>query len=159
MATIQLKTPIPGPKSKALAARRESALPRGLSHATPVYIAKAEGAVIEDVDGNRFIDFTGGIGCVNVGHRAPEVVEGLQKQLDRFCTSAYKSPRTKAISNSPSSRMHSLRASSKKTFLLNTGAEAVENAIKIATCPYGPAGNHCIRGCIPWTHHNGHGAH
>ena len=72
MATIQLKTPIPGPKSKALAVRRESALPRGLSHATPMYVAKAEGAVLEDVDGNRFIDFTGGIGCVNVGHRAPK---------------------------------------------------------------------------------------
>src|SRR5256885_10738590 len=84
MPTIQLKTPIPGPKSKALARRRESALPRGLSHATPMYVAKAEGAVVEDVDGNRFIDFTGGIGCGNVGHVAPEVIDELKKQLDHF---------------------------------------------------------------------------
>ncbi len=63
MATIQLKTQIPGPKSKALGARREAAVPRGLSHATPVYVAKAEGAFLEDVDGNRYIDFAGGIGA------------------------------------------------------------------------------------------------
>src|ERR1051325_7931884 len=83
MGTIHLKTEIPGPKSKAPAIRREGGLPRGLGHATPVYVAKAEGALLEDVDGNRFIDFTGGIGCVNVGHRAPEVVGAVKQQLDQ----------------------------------------------------------------------------
>ena len=62
MATIQLCTAIPGPKSKALAERRAAAVPRGLSHSTPVYVAKAQDAWLEDVDGNRFIDFAGGIG-------------------------------------------------------------------------------------------------
>jgi 4-aminobutyrate aminotransferase/(S)-3-amino-2-methylpropionate transaminase len=141
MATIQLKTPIPGPKSKALAVRRESALPRGLSHAAPVYIAKAEGAVIEDVDGNRFIDFTGGIGCVNVGHRAPEVVEGLQKQLDRFLhVSVQVTPYESYIELAE--RLNALTPGKfpKKTFLLNTGAEAVENAIKIARAHTGRQG-------------------
>ena len=88
MATIQLKTPIPGPKSKALAERRDSAVPRGLSHATPVYVAKAEGAVLEDVDGNRFIDFAGGIGCLNVGHRAPGVLRRLNVSWIGSCTPA-----------------------------------------------------------------------
>ena len=71
MATIQLRTTVPGPKSKALADRRLQAVPRGLAHATPVYVAKAEDAVLEDVDGNRYVDFAGGIGCNNVGHRRP----------------------------------------------------------------------------------------
>src|ERR1700745_3378964 len=84
MATIQLKTAIPGPKSKALSERRLAAVPRGLSHATPIYAAKAEGAVIEDVDGNRYIDCAGGIGCQNTGHRAPGVVAAIERQLEKF---------------------------------------------------------------------------
>src|SRR5882757_8614001 len=141
MPTIQLKTPIPGPKSKALAARRESAVPRGLSHATPVYVAKTEGAVLEDVDGNRYIDFTGGIGCVNVGHRAPEVIEELQKQLDRFLhVSVQVTPYESYIRLAE--RLNALTPGKfpKKTFLLNTGAEAVENAIKIARAHTGRQG-------------------
>ena len=63
MGVIQLKTPIPGPKSRALAERRETAVPRGLSHATPMYVARAQDAWLEDVDGNRFIDFAGGVGA------------------------------------------------------------------------------------------------
>jgi 4-aminobutyrate aminotransferase/(S)-3-amino-2-methylpropionate transaminase len=141
MPTIQLKTPIPGPKSKALAARREAALPRGLSHATPVYVAKAKGAVLEDVDGNRYIDFTGGIGCVNVGHRAPEVIEELQKQLDRFLhVSVQVTPYESYIQLAE--RLNALTPGKfpKKTFLLNTGAEAVENAVKIARAHTGRQG-------------------
>src|ERR1700732_1258446 len=84
MSTIQLRTPIPGPKSKALAARRAQAVPRGLSHGTPIYVAKAEGAWLADVDGNRYIDFAGGIGCLNVGHRREAIVRSVREQLDRF---------------------------------------------------------------------------
>src|ERR1700720_3489833 len=84
MATIQLKTPIPGPKSKALGERRTNAVPRGLSSGTPVYVAKAEDAWIEDVDGNRYLDFAGGIGCLNVGHRAPRVEKAVREQLEKF---------------------------------------------------------------------------
>ncbi len=78
MSTIQLQTPIPGPRSQALHARRASAIPRGLSHATPIYVAKAEDAWLEDVDGNRYLDFAGGIGCINVGHRREAVVEAVR---------------------------------------------------------------------------------
>lgn len=65
MSTIQLRTSIPGPRSQALMKRRDAAVVQGFFHATPVFVAKAEGAVIEDVDGNRLIDLAGGIGCLN----------------------------------------------------------------------------------------------
>src|SRR5215469_15130857 len=84
MSAIQLRTAVPGPKSKALAERRTAAVPRGLSHATTVYVAKAEDAWIEDVDGNRYLDFAGGIGCLNVGHRQEPVLSAVQEQLARF---------------------------------------------------------------------------
>src|SRR3954464_8209868 len=84
MPTIHLQTSIPGPKSKALNARRETAIPRGLGHTIPVYVAKAEGAALEDVDGNRYIDFAGGIGCINVGHRSEPVMAAIRDQLDKY---------------------------------------------------------------------------
>ena len=82
MSTIQLRTAIPGPKSKALMDRRNTAVARWPFHATPVFAAKAEGAVIEDVDGNRFIDFAGGIGCLNIGHRDARVLDAIRKQTE-----------------------------------------------------------------------------
>jgi 4-aminobutyrate aminotransferase / (S)-3-amino-2-methylpropionate transaminase / 5-aminovalerate transaminase len=84
MPTIQLRTAIPGPKSQELMRRRQSAVPRGVGHATPIFAARAEGAILEDVDGNRFLDFAGGIGVQNVGHRAPGVVAAIREQLDCF---------------------------------------------------------------------------
>src|SRR5690242_14865342 len=84
MSTIELRTEIPGPKSRALMARREAAIPRGPANATPVFAARTEGAVIEDVDGNRYLDFAGGIGCLNAGHRSPRVLAVIREQLDKF---------------------------------------------------------------------------
>src|SRR4051794_1572723 len=84
MGAIRLKTAIPGPRSIALLKRTSQSVPRGVSRLTPIFVERADGASIEDVDGNRFIDLGGGIGCLNVGHRAPEVVEALHKQVDRF---------------------------------------------------------------------------
>jgi len=133
MSTIQLKTQIPGPKSKALSERRTKAVPRGLSHATPVYVAKAEGAVLEDVDGNRYIDFAGGIGCLNVGHRTPEVMAAIEGQLDKFLHTCVQ---VTAYENyiELAERLNRLTPGGfpKKTIFVNTGAEAVENAVKIA---------------------------
>src|ERR1700693_4976541 len=133
MATIQLHTAIPGPKSKALAERRVNAIPRGLSIGTPVYVAKAEDAWLEDVDGNRYLDFAGGIGCLNVGHRAPRVMSAIQEQLEKhlhlcFAVTPYESYIAVA------EKLNALAPGNfaKKTILLNTGAEAVENAVKIA---------------------------
>ena len=84
MATIQIKTAIPGPRSQEWMKRREKAVPRAAYHMTPIFVARAEGAVLEDVDGNQYIDFAGGLGCLNVGHRAPKVIAGLRAQLDRY---------------------------------------------------------------------------
>src|SRR4029078_8883761 len=94
---IHLVTEIPGPKSRALMARRAKAVPRGVPAVTPIAIVHAEGAVVTDADGNRLIDvvgadaagnrlidFGGGIGVVNTGHRHPGVVEAVRQQLDRF---------------------------------------------------------------------------
>lgn len=133
MASIQLQTAVPGPKSKALGQRRTAAVPRGLSHATPVYVARAEGALLEDVDGNRFIDLAGGIGCTNMGHRAPTVVNAIHEQTDRFLhTCVQVTPYESYVRLAE--RLNELTPGkfSKKTFFVNTGAEAVENAVKIA---------------------------
>ena len=133
MSTIQLRTPIPGSKSKALAARRAQAVPRGLSHGTPIYVAKAEGACLEDVDGNRYIDFAGGIGCLNVGHRREAIVRSVREQLDRFMhTCVQVTPYEGYIRLAE--RMNEVTPGKfpKKTLFLNSGAEAVENAVKIA---------------------------
>ena len=69
--------------------RRNAAVVQAAFHATPVFVAKAEGAVVEDVDGNRLIDFAGGIGCLNTGHRAPAVVDAVRRQLDRFLHTSF----------------------------------------------------------------------
>src|SRR4051812_13121519 len=133
MGTINLRTTIPGPKSKALHERRVAAVPRGLSHSTPVYVAKAEGAALEDVDGNRYIDFAGGIGCINVGHRSEPVVAAIQHQLESFLhTCVQVTPYEGYIRLAE--RLNQLTPGNfkKKTFFVNTGAEAVENAVKIA---------------------------
>jgi len=84
MKSIQLRTEIPGPKSRALVARRDAAIPRGPALVTPIFAARSEGAVIEDVDGNHYLDFAGGIGCLNTGHRAPRVQQAVREQLDKF---------------------------------------------------------------------------
>ncbi|HEY3973205.1 MAG TPA: 4-aminobutyrate--2-oxoglutarate transaminase [Candidatus Sulfotelmatobacter sp.] len=133
MSTIQLRTSIPGPKSKALSERRAKAVPRGLSHGTPIYVAKAEGAWLEDVDGNRYLDFAGGIGCLNVGHRQPAVVAAVKDQLDRFLhTCVQVTPYESYVRLAE--RMNEVTPGKfpKKTIFVNSGAEAVENAVKIA---------------------------
>jgi 4-aminobutyrate aminotransferase/(S)-3-amino-2-methylpropionate transaminase len=133
MSTIRINTSIPGPKSKALSARRAQAVPRGLSHGTPIYVAKAEDAWLEDVDGNRYIDFAGGIGCANAGHRQEPVVDAIRGQLDNFLhTCVQVTPYEGYIRLAE--RMNEVTPGKfpKKTLFLNSGAEAVENAVKIA---------------------------
>jgi 4-aminobutyrate aminotransferase/(S)-3-amino-2-methylpropionate transaminase len=113
--------------------RRNAAVVRAVYHATPVFVAKADGAVVEDVDGNRLIDFAGGIGCLNTGHRAPAVVDAVRRQLDRFLhTSINVLPYESYIAVCEKLNALVPGKGPKKTLLVNTGAEAVENAIKIA---------------------------
>jgi 4-aminobutyrate aminotransferase / (S)-3-amino-2-methylpropionate transaminase / 5-aminovalerate transaminase len=115
--------------------RRNAAVVQGAYHATPIFVAKAEGAVVEDVDGNRLIDFAGGIGCLNTGHRAPAVVEAVRRQLDRFLHTSFNVlPYESYIAVCEKLNALVPGQGPKKTILVNTGAEAVENAIKIARC-------------------------
>src|SRR5689334_24880987 len=142
---IQLQTEIPGPKSRALMARRAKAVPKGVPAVTPIAIAQADGAVITDADGNRLIDFAGGIGVVNTGHRHPRVVDAVREQLDRFAhvcfpVSTYEpyvelAERLKRIT--PGTH-------AKRTFFVNSGAEAVENAVKVACCFTGRSAMLCF---------------
>jgi len=113
--------------------RRDAAVVRAAFHATPVFVARAEGAVVEDVDGNRLIDFAGGIGCLNTGHRAPAVVDAVRRQLDRFLHTSFNVlPYESYIALCERLNALAPGTGTKKTILVNTGAEAVENAIKIA---------------------------
>ena len=133
MSTIQIRTEIPGPKSRALMARREAAVPRGPAHATPIFAARAEGAVLEDVDGNRYIDFAGGIGCLNFGHRAPRVLSAVREQLDKFLHVCFSvTPYEGYIAVAEKLNALTPGRFAKKTLLVNSGAEAIENAVKIA---------------------------
>lgn len=133
MKTIQIRTEIPGPRSRALMARREAAIPRGPYHATPVFAASAEGAVIEDVDGNRFIDFAGGIGCLNMGHRALPVTSAIRAQMEKYLHLCFSvTPYEPYVALAETLNTLAPGKFAKKTFIVNTGAEAVENSIKIA---------------------------
>jgi 4-aminobutyrate aminotransferase / (S)-3-amino-2-methylpropionate transaminase / 5-aminovalerate transaminase len=133
MSSIRVKTEIPGPNSLTLTARRSQAIPRGVYASTPLFLRHAESAMLEDVDGNRFIDLGGGIGCVNVGHRNPRVVRALRAQADAFLHLCFH---VTGYENyvSLAEKLNQLTPGnfSKKTFLVNSGAEAVENGVKIA---------------------------
>ena len=127
------KNEIPGPCSRALAERREKAVPRGLFNYHPVFIRRGQGALVEDVDGNVLIDFAGGIGCLNAGYSPPEVVAAVRKQAESHLFSCfhvamhepYVALAEKLAGYLPGNGPN-------KAMLVNSGAEAVENAIKIA---------------------------
>src|SRR4051794_22353235 len=133
MSSIQLKTEVPGPKSRAMLARRAASVPTGLSKATDVVVERAEGALVHDVDGNTFIDFVGGIGALAVGHCPPNVIEAMHaeaQQLVHMCSlvGTYESyVRVCELLNEVTPGTFP-----KKTLLSNSGAEAVENAVKAA---------------------------
>jgi 4-aminobutyrate aminotransferase / (S)-3-amino-2-methylpropionate transaminase / 5-aminovalerate transaminase len=126
-------TEIPGPKSREWFERRKAAIPQGVFNVHPIVTARASGAIIEDVDGNRLIDFATGISVLNVGHTAPEVVAAAQKQLELDTHTCFH-----VTANEPyielAERMNALAPGDfeKRTMFANSGAEAVENAVKIA---------------------------
>ena len=135
---IQLLTEVPGPKSRALLARRTEAVPRGVPAVTPIAVVQAEGAVVTDADGNRLIDFGGGIGVVNTGHRHPSVVMAVRNQLDQFAHVCFPvSTYEPYVALAERLNQVTPGAHAKRTFLLNSGAEAVENAVKVARAATG----------------------
>ncbi|MBB6444570.1 4-aminobutyrate--2-oxoglutarate transaminase [Bacillus benzoevorans] len=130
---IRIKTVIPGPIAKGLLARKLESIPRGPFNTVQTFAAKGEGALLTDVDGNTFIDFAGAIGTLNVGHCPSRVMEALREQLDHYLHPCFHvmmyEPYIKLAE-----ALNDLTPgdAKKKTFFLSSGAEAVENAVKIA---------------------------
>ena len=122
-------------------ARRDASVPRGVASAAPIYAKYAENAELWDVEGNRFIDFCGGIGVLNTGHRHPKVIEAAKAQEDQYTHTSFQ-----VVPYAPyielAERLNALAPGDapKKTLLVTTGAEAVENAVKIARAATGRPG-------------------
>jgi 4-aminobutyrate aminotransferase/(S)-3-amino-2-methylpropionate transaminase len=131
--SIELRTALPGPGSQALIERKERVIASPLSLTFPIAVQEARGALLTDVDGNTFIDFTGGVGCLNVGHSHPQVVAAAQEQLERYGHTdftivpyePYVALAERLIEVSP------FTGPAKAAFF-NAGTEAVENSIKFA---------------------------
>jgi 4-aminobutyrate aminotransferase/(S)-3-amino-2-methylpropionate transaminase len=131
--SIELRTEIPGPRSREILERKDRVIAGPLSIVLPVVVAEGRGATLTDVDGNTFIDFTGGVGCLNVGHSHPRLVEAAQEQLTKFAHTdftivpyeVYVTLAERLLALAP------FRSQAKAAFF-NAGTEAVENAIKFA---------------------------
>ena len=128
-----MKTALPGPKGIAALERRKQALPAGLARSTDIVVDYAEGALVRDVDGNQLLDFAGGIGMINVGHRNAEVVDAMKRQLDKYIHTCSLVTTIEPYLDL-AELLNSLTPGDfpKKTLLANSGSEAVENAVNIA---------------------------
>lgn len=133
VGTIRLRTGVPGPRTQELLERRARFVPPGVSFATPLFAERAAGAVVEDVDGNVFIDFAGGIAVLNAGHCPPPVVEAVREQAGKLLHTCFM-----VVGYAPYVDLAEALAQAapgstpKKVVLVNSGAEAVENGVKIA---------------------------
>ena len=131
--SIELRTEVPGPRSRAILERKNRVVAAALGATFPIVAASAQGALLTDVDGNTFVDFTGGVGCLNVGHSHPQVVAAAQEQLTRFAHTdftivpyePYVELAERLLERSPFS-------GPAKAAFFNAGTEAVENAVKFA---------------------------
>jgi 4-aminobutyrate aminotransferase/(S)-3-amino-2-methylpropionate transaminase len=131
--TIEIKTDIPGPRSAEILARKERVIAEPLSIYLPLVIAEARGVTLTDVDGNTFVDFAGGVGCMNVGHSHPRVVEAIRDQAERFTHTDFTViPYENYVGLAE--RLLELAPISGETRagFFNSGAEAIENSIKFA---------------------------
>lgn len=125
---------LPGPKAKEIIERRKEAVPNAIGCPYPVVIKRGEGAMIEDVDGNKFLDWVGGVGVLNIGYSQPEIVEAVKEQADHYfhgmfnivTHEGYVALAEKLAQIAP------VKGEKKKVFFANSGAEADENAVKVA---------------------------
>jgi 4-aminobutyrate aminotransferase/(S)-3-amino-2-methylpropionate transaminase len=131
MSRINLVTEVPGPKSRAIVERKARVVADAIDLHVPVVIDHGMGAAFTDLDGNTFLDFSGGLGCLIVGYSHPKVVEAVKRQAERFSHTDFS-----VIPYEPwvelSERLVAMVGGDRKVFLANSGAEAVENAVKIA---------------------------
>jgi len=129
----KIATPIPGPVSTDLAKRRGAAISRGVGSTLPVFAARAAGGIIEDVDGNRFIDLGSGIAVTTIGNAAPRVVDAVREQVADFTHTCFMvTPYEEYVAVAEHLNRLTPGSGEKRTALFNSGAEAVENAVKIA---------------------------
>jgi 4-aminobutyrate aminotransferase/(S)-3-amino-2-methylpropionate transaminase len=130
---IDIRTAIPGPRSQEILERKERVVAAPLSILMPVVIQEGRGATLTDVDGNTFIDFTGGVGCLNVGHSHPKVVAAAQEQLERFAHTDFTIVPYEVYVEL-AERLSALVpiAGETRAAFFNAGTEAVENAVKFA---------------------------
>jgi 4-aminobutyrate aminotransferase/(S)-3-amino-2-methylpropionate transaminase len=130
---INLKTEIPGPRSQEILDRKARVIAEPLSIYLPIVIEEAHGATITDVDGNTFVDFTGGVGCMNVGHSNPRVVEAAREQMERFTHTDFTIiPYENYVSLAERLLELVPIGGDLRAAFFNSGAEAVENAVKFA---------------------------
>jgi 4-aminobutyrate aminotransferase/(S)-3-amino-2-methylpropionate transaminase len=130
--SIELRTEIPGPRSREILARKERVVAEPLSIFLPIVIEEGHGATVTDVDGNSFIDFTGGVGCLNVGHSHPQVVAAAQEQLGRFSHTDFTIVPYEVYVTLAERLCELAPFQSAKAAFFNAGAEAIENAVKFA---------------------------
>jgi 4-aminobutyrate aminotransferase/(S)-3-amino-2-methylpropionate transaminase len=130
--TIDIRTGIPGPRSREIIERKQRVIADPLSLTFPIVIERGEGARLTDVDGNTFIDFTGGVGCLNVGHSHPRVVEAAQEQLERFSHTDFTIVPYEVYVRLAERLCELAPIANAKASFFNAGTEAVENAIKYA---------------------------
>ena len=141
MGSIKLVTDVPGPRSRALVRRRAAAVSSGAGYLTELGIARAEGSVVVDVDGNHLLDFAGGIGVLGTGHCPPEVIQAISRQsteLIHMC--AIVASYEPLVELAETLNRIAPGKGPKKTLLMNSGAEAVESAVKLARAHTGRAG-------------------
>ena len=128
-----MSTPIPGPRSEELTKRRDAAVPRAVFNTAPIFVAGGEGAHVMDVDGNRFIDFAGGLGVLNVGRGNERVLQAIREQAERFIHECFHVSMYEGyVELAETLNRITPGDHDKKTMLANSGAEAVENSVKIA---------------------------
>jgi 4-aminobutyrate aminotransferase / (S)-3-amino-2-methylpropionate transaminase / 5-aminovalerate transaminase len=131
--TIEIKTDIPGPRSAEILARKERVIAEPLSIYLPLVIAEGRGATVTDVDGNTYVDFAGGVGCMNVGHSHPRVVEAIRDQAERFTHTDFTIvPYENYVGLAERLLELAPFSGEARAAFFNSGAEAVENSIKFA---------------------------
>lgn len=145
MASIELVTEVPGPESRRLAAAAAGSVARPVSPNGEVFIASGSGAVVLDVDGNRLIDMVSGLGCLAVGYSHPRVVAAVQEQAGRFLHTDYNLVAYE-IYHRLAGRVAAACGGDRRVAFFNSGAEAVENSVKVARAVTGRAGIMCFEG-------------
>jgi 4-aminobutyrate aminotransferase/(S)-3-amino-2-methylpropionate transaminase len=148
MGSIRVVSGVPGPRSAALAIRAQASVGRSVAPGpAEVFIARGHGAVVEDVDGNALLDFTGGLGCLAVGHAHPAVVSAIQQAAALFVHTDYSVVAYESYGTLAAGLAQRCGGGSKVAFF-NSGAEAVENAVKIARAVTGRPGMVCFQGAF-----------